>query len=154
MFSKRALIGVASAVTAATATSVAIASAAAGAPSTSLQLPTTLKLVSAPTGVLRLNASHETVTSELAKPSGRKLGSGVFTCAISASNSRVLNCKSAFALVDGVILEHETIDENTGRVTGSVTGGSGKYAGVSGDVQGNGRRDNSTLLVLTYIHNH
>ncbi len=114
-------------------------SAASGAPNTTLQLTHTIHFVNTGTSAANVGGDHTVDTSTLtARRSGRTIGSGVFSCMPSSSDSRVLKCSSAFALAGGILLGRMTTNLRSKTVSGSVTDGTGKYKGATGTIKGTG----------------
>jgi hypothetical protein len=118
---------------------LAAGSVASGAPSTTLQLSHTIHFITSGTSAAKVGGNHTVDTSKLAaRRTGRTIGSGVFSCVPSSSDSRVLKCSSAFALSDGILLGRETIKLRANTLSGSVTDGTGKYKGATGTIKGAG----------------
>ncbi len=120
-------------------------------PAPILHLPTTLRLVTQTAGVVKLDARHQVFSDAVNRPSStRVIGTAALTCTgvNGAAPSEV--CNGAIALRGGVLLVNETLDIRTAQVTGSVVGGSGDYAGASGNLTGQDRGAGKTTLTLNY----
>ncbi|MGD0984611.1 MAG: hypothetical protein ABSA65_12465 [Acidimicrobiales bacterium] len=83
--------------------------------------------MSAPTQV---SAYYE---SDVEVASGSPVGQEVASCVSSTTGP---TCYAAFANANGIIDARFTISTDTGTLTGTVTGGTGTYADVSGTVNG------------------
>ncbi|MGD0945762.1 MAG: hypothetical protein ABR972_16060 [Acidimicrobiales bacterium] len=71
--------------------------------------------------------------SDVEVASGSPVGQEVASC---VSATTAVTCDGAFANANGIIDAHFTISLSTGTLTGTVTGGTGAYADVSGTVNG------------------
>jgi hypothetical protein len=125
---------------------VAVAPNAQAAPQTSLHLPTTLHLKDRTTSTVAVNKSHLVVHAALSRKH-HPAGGAVYTCALSAG--RVTSCRAAFALADGIFLGRLGVKPD-GSFKGTITGGSGAYAGASGTAKLVLRKSGPARLTIEY----
>jgi hypothetical protein len=71
--------------------------------------------------------------SDVEVASGSPVGQEVASCLTAATAA---TCYGAFANAGGIIDAHFTVEVGTGTWTGTVTGGTGTYADVSGTISG------------------
>jgi hypothetical protein len=123
-----------------------------GQPTTTLHLPTTLRLVDQLTGEAKFGGSYSLYTSVLAKRGTPKqlIGAGTRTCAPAASGGAILDCNSAFALKSGVLLISDLLDLSKGTISGKIIGGSGTLAGARGSISGVAKPGAKFYLTVSY----
>jgi hypothetical protein len=114
-------------------------------PRTTLHLPGPIHVIETVTGSTRIGSKTFVVVA--LTRSGHAVGDAVNTCTTSGTS---YGCKSAFALSGGVILATISGDSNTGRVSGTVTGGSGKYQDATGSLKGTPTSNGKVALTINY----
>lgn len=131
---------------------LAVGSAAPAAPRSSLQLGTTLHLVSQPARGANLDATHLVLTAVLNNQgSSKTVGAASYTCVQQhASGGGTLSCKGALAFRGGILIITDTLNDKTSKITGKVQGGNGSYSGAYGDVSGRYLGKGKESLTITY----
>ncbi|MGA2802950.1 MAG: hypothetical protein ABSF89_00980 [Acidimicrobiales bacterium] len=92
-----------------------------------------LHFIAVRTAMSTLTETGAYYESDVEVASGSPVGQEVASC-VSATTGAT--CYGAFANASGIIDAHFTVDIGTGTWTGTVTGGTGTYADVSGMVNG------------------
>lgn len=121
------------------------------APRTTLNLPAPLHVVNQTTGARKLDSSHSVFYATITKPRSQKvIGTAAHTCVAVTSGTVRQDCHSALALRGGVMVFDDTLDIHTGKITGTVLGGTGKYSGASGTVSGHDLGGGKDKLTINY----
>ncbi|HVY08810.1 MAG TPA: hypothetical protein VHB18_01510 [Mycobacteriales bacterium] len=119
-------------------------------PKPTLHLTSTIRIRSTNVDVVNLGHGKQIVTAALRR-GGRDAGRGVSTC---TPGGATFSCKSAYALSGGVLIFRDTVNFSQGKVTGTVTGGSGKYAGAHGTVRGAESSHGGVHITIVYYSNN
>lgn len=106
-----------------------------------------LSLTVVPTGQLVVGTTY--LETDTVSRDGRPYGLDVLTCPGAAqAGVTIAHCTIDFGLESGTMQAGITQDNTTGKVTGTINAGTGRYQRASGRVAGQGN-DNGAYLVLT-----
>lgn len=83
---------------------------------------------------------------------GRTIGYDAVSCHFDFATS-VAHCRVALGLVNGTMTGRFTVGGNNGTVRGTIVGGTGAYAGVTGTISGHPTSNpKNTTITLRYHH--
>lgn len=111
-----------------------------------LHIPTTIHVRTTNVDVLRTHGK-QIITSQLLR-SGHDAGRGIATCV--PASSAAFSCKNAYALAGGVLIFRDTVNVGNGTLKGTVTGGSGAFAGARGSITGKSRGGRGVSVTIDY----
>jgi hypothetical protein len=108
----------------------------------------TLSFISKETSDKQLPGNHF-VDTDKDVAHGKYAGNDILT---GHSNNKTATASGdvVFAREGGVIYGQVHLDFKTGAITGTVTGGAGKFAGAAGTITGNSLNDKDASLTITY----
>jgi hypothetical protein len=120
---------------------------------------TQVAAASAATHTLRFTTSQladvihggKDIATDQDKQHGTVTGYDVTTCAIDFTTHEG-HCRVALARAGGVLLGTATVNVDTGKGTGKVTGGSGSFKGVHGTITVRSVDQSSNRIVIRYHH--
>jgi hypothetical protein len=96
---------------------------------------------------------HDTdVATDTNTHKGKTLGYDVTSCVINLE-THVGNCTVAVARAEGILYARATVNLDTGKGTGKVTGGSGAFRGASGtaDIEPGSSPDSNTITITYQV---
>jgi hypothetical protein len=88
------------------------------------------------------------LTNRKVASSGKPAGYVSYACTLVTAS--VYRCNAAFTLAGGILLSHETLNFAKSKVTGTITGGDGKFSGARGTVKLDNEDTGVTIVDLIY----
>jgi hypothetical protein len=119
-------------------------------PKTTLHLPNMLHLIAKAVSTYGLSGGRDIYTVQLSNRSRHLIGSGVLSCQTSSADASLQTCESSLGLAGGIMLFRATVNFHSETLSGTVTGGSGDYAGANGTIKGAARSNGTIALTATY----